>query len=61
MSTRLDLVNNRLIGGAIEPRAVLAVADAASDKLTLYSATQVPHHVRPLVAEQLGMAEGASA
>ena len=32
--TRLDLVNNRLIGGAIEPRAVLAVADAASEKLT---------------------------
>ena len=54
--TRLDLVNNRLIGGAIEPRAVLAVADAASDKLTLYSATQVPHHIRRYVAEQLGMA-----
>ena len=57
--TRLDLVNNRLIGGAIEPRAVLAVADAASDKLTLYSATQVPHHIRRYVAEQLGMAEGS--
>ena len=57
--TRLDLVNNRLIGAAIEPRAVLAVADAASDKLTLYSATQVPHHIRRYVAEQLGMAEGS--
>jgi aerobic carbon-monoxide dehydrogenase large subunit len=57
--TRLDLVNNRLIGGAIEPRAVLAVADAASEKLTLYSATQVPHHIRRYVAEQLGMAEGS--
>ena len=56
---RLDLVNNRLIGGAIEPRAVLAVADAASGKLTLYSATQVPHHIRRYVAEQLGMAEGS--
>jgi len=57
--TRIDLVNNRLIGAAIEPRAVLAVADAASEKLTLYSATQVPHHIRRYVAEQLGLAEGS--
>ena len=57
--TRLDLINNRLIGAAIEPRAVLAVADAASEKLTLYSSTQVPHHIRRYVAEQLGMAEGS--
>jgi aerobic carbon-monoxide dehydrogenase large subunit len=57
--TRIDLVNNRLIGAAIEPRAVLAVADAASEKLTLYSSTQVPHHIRRYVAEQLGLAEGS--
>ena len=57
-SRALDLVNNRLIGAAIEPRAVLAGADAATDKLTLYSATQVPHHIRRYVAEQLGLAEG---
>jgi aerobic carbon-monoxide dehydrogenase large subunit len=56
--TRLDLINNRLIGAAIEPRAVLAAADATSEKLTLYSSTQVPHHIRRYVAEQLGMAEG---
>jgi carbon-monoxide dehydrogenase large subunit len=56
--TRIDLVNNRLIGAAIEPRAVLAVADAASERLTLYSSTQVPHHIRRYVAEQLGLAEG---
>jgi carbon-monoxide dehydrogenase large subunit len=57
--TRLDLVNNRLIGGAIEPRAALAVADAATERLTLYSSTQVPHHIRRCVAEQLGVAEGS--
>ncbi len=57
--TRLDLINNRLIGAAIEPRAALAVADAASEKLTLYSSTQVPHHIRRYVAEQLGLAEGS--
>jgi aerobic carbon-monoxide dehydrogenase large subunit len=56
--TRLDLVNNRLIGAAIEPRALLAIADPAGDKLTLYSSTQVPHHIRRYVAEQLGLAEG---
>jgi len=56
--TRIDLVNNRLIGGAIEPRAVLAVADMAGGRLTLYSSTQVPHHIRRFVAEQLGIAEG---
>jgi carbon-monoxide dehydrogenase large subunit len=57
--TSLDLVNNRLIGAAIEPRAVLAIADAASDKLTLYCSTQVPHHIRRYVAEQLDLAEGS--
>jgi aerobic carbon-monoxide dehydrogenase large subunit len=57
--TRIDLINNRLIGAAIEPRAVLATADAGSEKLTLYSATQVPHHIRGYLAEQLGVAEGS--
>ncbi len=56
--TRLDLVNNRVAGAAIEPRAVIGQWDAATDRLTLYSATQVPHHVRRLVAEQLGLPEG---
>jgi carbon-monoxide dehydrogenase large subunit len=55
----LDLVNNRLIGGAIEPRAVIAAADSGSGKLTLLSSTQAPHHIRKAVAEQLGMAESA--
>ncbi len=50
---QLDLVNNRLIGAAIEPRAVLA--DGGAIKLTLYSSTQVPHHIRRSVAEQLGL------
>ena len=57
--TRINLVNNRLIGAAIEPRTVLAVPDLTSDKLTLYSATQVPHHIRRYVSEQLGMSEGS--
>ena len=49
----LDLVNNRLIGAAIEPRAVLAVPGLGGDRITLYATTQIPHHVRRGVAEQL--------
>ena len=52
---RLDLLNNRLIGAALEPRAVLAVGEATGDRLTIYCATQVPHHIRRVVSEQLGM------
>jgi carbon-monoxide dehydrogenase large subunit len=57
-TVRLDLVNNRLIGAAIEPRAVLADGSAGK-KLTLYAATQVPHHVRRAVTEQLGLPQTA--
>jgi len=57
--TRVELVNNRLIGCAIEPRALVALPEADGRSLTLYAATQVPHHVRRLVAEELGMPEGA--
>jgi carbon-monoxide dehydrogenase large subunit len=55
----LELVNNRLIGAAIEPRAVLAIPEPIAGKLTLYSTTQVPHHIRRMVSEQLGMPESA--
>ncbi len=54
---RLDLANNRLIGAAIEPRA--ALADGGAGKLTLYSSTQVPHHIRRTVTEQLGLPQTA--
>ena len=54
---RLDLANNRLIGAAIEPRAVLA--DGGEPKLTLYCSTQVPHHIRRAVGEQLGLPQSA--
>ena len=55
---QLDLVNNRLIGAAIEPRAVLADG-SPSGKLTLYCATQVPHHIRRVVSEQLNLPQTA--
>jgi len=53
----LDLVNQRIAGCAIEPRAAIGVPGADPDSLTLYSSTQVPHFTRRLVAEQLGLPE----
>jgi carbon-monoxide dehydrogenase large subunit len=53
--TRLSLTNQRLAGCALEPRGVLAAPQGAG--LLVYSATQVPHHLRRLIAEQLGIAE----
>ena len=55
----LELINNRLVGAAIEPRAILALCGPGAAKLTLFTSTQVPHHIRRLVAEQLGIAESS--
>jgi aerobic carbon-monoxide dehydrogenase large subunit len=53
----LDLVNHRIAGCAIEPRAVIGVPGPDPESLTLYATTQVPHHVRRQVAEELGLHE----
>jgi aerobic carbon-monoxide dehydrogenase large subunit len=55
----IDVVNNRLVGAAIEPRAVMATAEPGDGKLTLYTSTQAPHHIRRQVTEQLGIPESA--
>jgi aerobic carbon-monoxide dehydrogenase large subunit len=55
----IDLVNNRLVGAAIEPRAVIGTAAPDGGKLTLYTSTQAPHHIRRQVTEQLGIPESA--
>jgi aerobic carbon-monoxide dehydrogenase large subunit len=44
--TRLELVNNRLVPNAIEPRAALAVYDEAEDHYTLWTTSQNPHVAR---------------
>lgn len=49
----LELVNNRVCGGAIEGRGIVATAD------TLYCATQAPHHIRDYVCAELGFAQSA--
>ncbi len=58
---RIDIVNQRLICVALEPRAVIAVPSPSrgSDghELDLWSATQVPHQIRKFVAEALQLRE----
>ena len=47
--TRLDLVNNRLVPNALEPRAAIGSYDRADDAYTLYVANQNPHVERLLL------------
>jgi carbon-monoxide dehydrogenase large subunit len=49
------IVNHRTAGGAIEPRGVLA--EWREGKLTLWSATQIPHICRVILSIQLGLTE----
>ncbi len=56
--TRIELVNNRLIPNAIEPRAANAVYQRHDDSYTLYVANQNPHVERLLMsAFVLGLPE----
>jgi len=53
---KLDLVNNRLIPNAIEPRAAIAEYDAGSQGFTLWNTSQNPHVARLVIAAFVGMA-----
>lgn len=59
----VDIINHRLVCAALEPRAVIAMASATQGldghAVTIWSATQVPHHIRKFVAEQLNLPENA--
>ncbi len=44
--TTLEIVNNRLIPNAIEPRSAIGEYDPASDAFTLYTTSQNPHVAR---------------
>ena len=48
--TSLDIVNNRLIPNAMEPRAAIGCYDAASGDYTLYMNSQNPHLERLILA-----------
>ncbi|MFZ5789185.1 MAG: xanthine dehydrogenase family protein molybdopterin-binding subunit [Pseudomonadota bacterium] len=44
--SKLDLVNNRLIPNAMEPRAAIGEYDGGTDSYTCYSTSQNPHVLR---------------
>ena len=46
---KLDLVNNRLIPNAMEPRAAIGDFDTSSGEFTLYTTSQNPHVIRLLM------------
>lgn len=50
-------VQQRLIPMAMEPRAVVAVPQPFGGDITLYSATQIPHILKVMVALTLGIPE----
>ncbi|MCY4244084.1 MAG: xanthine dehydrogenase family protein molybdopterin-binding subunit [Gammaproteobacteria bacterium] len=47
--TKLDLVNNRLIPNAVEPRCAIGDYDSVSGEHTLYTTSQNPHVIRLLM------------
>ncbi len=56
--TKLELVNNRLIPNAIEPRSAIGAYSRANDEYTLYVSNQNPHVERLLMtAFVLGLPE----
>ena len=54
--TKLDIVNNRLIPNAMEPRAAVGEYDMGSDSLTLYTTSHNPHVARLVLSAFIGLA-----
>lgn len=56
--TTLEIINQRMIPNAIEPRSAIGHYESAGDKYTLYTSSQNPHLIRLLVcAFVLGLPE----
>ncbi len=54
--TKLDIVNNRLVPNAMEPRAAIGEYDSGTGHFTLWNTTQNPHVARLVIAAFVGMA-----
>jgi aerobic carbon-monoxide dehydrogenase large subunit len=54
--TKLDLVNNRLIPNAMEPRAAVGDYDSGDETMTLYTTSQNPHVARVVLSAFIGLA-----
>ncbi|HEX7074283.1 MAG TPA: xanthine dehydrogenase family protein molybdopterin-binding subunit, partial [Hyphomicrobiaceae bacterium] len=54
--TKLNLINNRLIPNAVEPRAAIGEYDRGQDSYTLYTTSQNPHVARLVLSAFIGIA-----
>ncbi len=54
--TRIDLVNNRLIPNAMEPRAAIGDYNPGEEAFTLYTTSQNPHVARLVLSAFIGIA-----
>ncbi|KAF0232014.1 MAG: molybdopterin binding aldehyde oxidase and xanthine [Beijerinckiaceae bacterium] len=54
--TKIDLVNNRLIPNAMEPRAAVGDYNSGEDAFTLYTTSQNPHVARLVLSAFIGIA-----
>jgi carbon-monoxide dehydrogenase large subunit len=54
--TKIDLINNRVVPAAMEPRAAIGEYDAGTDSFTLYTTSQNPHAARLVLAAFAGIA-----
>ena len=54
--TKLEIVNNRLVPNAMEPRAAIGDYDAGTSSFTLWNTTQNPHVARLVISAFVGMA-----
>ena len=52
--TELELINNRLIPNAMEPRSLNADYDTGKEQFTIYIASQNPHGLRTTLAAIIG-------
>ena len=51
--TTLELINNRVVVNAMEPRAALAEYDGASGRSTLYTSSQSTHWIRDTIGDMV--------
>ena len=54
--TKIDLVNNRLVPNAMEPRAAVGDYNPGEDAFTLYTTSQNPHVARLVLSAFIGIA-----
>jgi carbon-monoxide dehydrogenase large subunit len=54
--TRLNLINNRLVPNAMEPRVAIGEYDRGNESFTLWNTSQNPHVARLVIAAFVGMA-----